>query len=203
MGWYNGDWQTGIPGLPNWFESNTYYSRVYDDFVVPEGGWTVVGAFCNNAVFEFPRVKRAVWDIRRDMSRGKGGKVVASGRAKATSTPVVSRRENPDGSLCRIEVKGLRVQLPPGRYWISVSPEGTGQSFLAATKGANAAGEPPGNNGRTLVNALIRVPIFGMPNAAARSTGNTHFEEAEAVAEYGKVGLGKDFSQGVIVLAPR
>ena len=42
IGWYNGDWQSGIPGQANWYLSNLSFSRVYDDFVVPKGGWTVV-----------------------------------------------------------------------------------------------------------------------------------------------------------------
>src|SRR5215471_12726294 len=38
VGWYGGDWQSGIPGVANRYTSAKDYSRVYDDFVVPEPG---------------------------------------------------------------------------------------------------------------------------------------------------------------------
>ena len=50
-GWYNGDWQIAIGGMANWYVSDTQFGRTYDDFVVPNGGWTVVGVFSNNSLY--------------------------------------------------------------------------------------------------------------------------------------------------------
>jgi hypothetical protein len=58
-------------------ESEAHFSRVYDDFVVPAGGWTVLGMFSHNRM-DFSGVTAAAWEIRRDMAPGKGGKKVAS-----------------------------------------------------------------------------------------------------------------------------
>src|SRR5215467_5984431 len=48
VGWYNGNWQMGIPGQSNWYSSESEFGRVYDDFVVPDGGWTVTSVFAHN-----------------------------------------------------------------------------------------------------------------------------------------------------------
>ena len=200
VGWYNGDWQQGIPGLPNWYRSGLLFARVYDDFVVPDGGWNVVGVFSYNSLSAFPAVQKASWEIRRDMAPGHGGKVVAAGKGRASQTAVEALR-NPENSLYRIEVAGLHVRLEAGRYWLSVSPVGTGESFLCATKGSNSVGDPRGNNGGALVYA-----VFGrrraMPGAWA-SAQAIQFEDAEAVGAYGQMGIGKDFSQGVLIAPPR
>lgn len=45
VGWYNGDWRAAIPGMNNFYVSGTQFGRTYDDFVVPDGGWTVTGVF--------------------------------------------------------------------------------------------------------------------------------------------------------------
>src|SRR5258708_21827992 len=92
VGWYNGDWQSGIPGLLNWYASKHEYARVYDDFVVPDGGWTVVGAFSNNVMYNFPDVTEASWAIRGKMASGKGGKLIASGVSQASVRPASGMR---------------------------------------------------------------------------------------------------------------
>src|SRR5215471_11003047 len=144
VGWYNGDWQSGIPGLSNWYLSEREFARVYDDFTVPAGGWTVTGVFSNDHM-DFESVTEASWQIRSGMSAGSDGTVVASGvnRARATRIPG-------PGTLVeyRIQVSGLAVQLPPGRYWLSVAPVGKGKCYASATVGRNAVGEPRGNNGQ-------------------------------------------------------
>jgi hypothetical protein len=69
VGWYNGDWQSGIPGLANWYVSKDESARVYDDFVVPEGGWTVVGVFSNSRM-NISEVTGASWgDPQRSVGR--------------------------------------------------------------------------------------------------------------------------------------
>src|SRR5262245_48192059 len=81
VGWYNGDWQSGI-GLSwaNWYTSGSQFARVYDDFVVPASGWTVAGVFSNNTLSQnAAAITQAAWEIRLGMEPGFGGGVVASG----------------------------------------------------------------------------------------------------------------------------
>jgi hypothetical protein len=188
VGWYNGNWQSGVRGLGNWMLSGSNYSRVYDDFVVPEGGWTVVSVFSQNRM-NFSPVTKASWEIRRDMAPGKGGKKVAAGKGRASQIPIAGQGPYPNDSMAgyRIQVDGLKVRLAPGRYWLSVTPivpAGT-RSFANATKGRNAQGDPPGNNG----GALVRTPKFG-------------YEDAWSVSTPGQQGIARDFSQGVIIAPP-
>jgi len=186
IGWYNGDWQPGIPGQPNWFFSGSQFSRVYDDFVVPEGGWTVVAVFSDNSM-NFFGVTKAAWEIRRDMAPGKGGKQVASGMSRAAQIPIPGQgRPGADSIGYRIQVERLHVRLAPGRYWLSVAPVviGKGLSYAHSTLGRNAIGEPPGNNGRT----LVLKPTLGV-----------RFADAAEISPPGKYGKAHDFSQGVII----
>jgi hypothetical protein len=182
VGWYNGDWQSGVPGLSNWYVSSTDFARVYDDFNVPDGGWTVVSVFSNNGLYEFPPVRQASWEIRSEMAPGKGGRLIASGMKAATETPVTTF--NPDGSQFRIQVDGLHVRLPPGRYWLSVTPVGQGKAYVNATRGAHAIGEPAGNNGAALFTSIGAGLLY---------------QPAESIGRGGQLGFGKDFSQGVII----
>jgi hypothetical protein len=54
VGWYNGEWRSGIPGPPNWCANANSFIRVYDEFQVPDGGWTVVGVFTESAQLALP-----------------------------------------------------------------------------------------------------------------------------------------------------
>jgi len=190
-GWYNGDWQPGLPSQPNWFFKEGEFSRVYDDFVVPPGGWTVVGVFSNNHM-DFSGVTKAAWEIRRDMAPGKGGKKVASGLSRATQVPIPDEGPSPGDPSAgyRIQVDGLHVRLAPGRYWLSVAPVGRGGSvrggqwYADATLGKNALGDPPGNNGR----ALVTKTTFGI-----------RFADAGSLSPPGRFGKAQGFSQGVII----
>lgn len=186
VGWYNGDWQSGIPGLDNWYMARDEFSRAYDDFVVPEGGWTVVGVFSDNRM-DFQGVTQASWVIRQGMSPYSGGKVVASGLSSATQTVIPGNGPFPRDPLIgyRIQVNGLRVPLAPGTYWLSVAPLGEGKSYVSATRGRKAVGNPPGNNG---------MAFFDF------SPGDSRFEPAEETGARGQLGVSHDFSQGVLIL---
>jgi hypothetical protein len=82
VGWYNGDCQSGIPAQDNWFLSNQQFSRTYDSFVVPGGGWTVAAVFSINSI-PLSGITEGVWEIRSGVSAGNGGVVIASGRSPA------------------------------------------------------------------------------------------------------------------------
>ena len=183
VGWYNGDWQSGMPGAMNWYRWTRDFRRVYDDFVVPQGGWTVVGVFSDNQM-DFNGVTEASWEIRSGMLPGVGGNLIASGVSPATQT-FLGRFPKDTLSGYRIQVDGLKVSLKPGKYWLNVAPVVDGQCYLRATLGNKAVGEPPGNNGLAYI---------------GRSGSPTLFLEAETTGTRGQIGVGKDFSQGVIIL---
>jgi hypothetical protein len=87
IGWYNGEWQPGMPGPGTWYLGPDNFRRAYDEFEVPPEGWTVVGVFSENALYVFPWVTHAHWEIRRGMSPGHGGKVVAHGLSQVSLRP--------------------------------------------------------------------------------------------------------------------
>ena len=182
IGWYNGEWPSGIPSLPNKWISATEFSRIYDDFEVPAGGWTVVAVFSDNKLDG--KISKASWEIRTGMGPGNGGKEVAAGVGQAVQVELTNNGEFRKGVKLgyRIQVSGLNVRLEPGRYWLSVTPVTKNNSILNATLGKNAVGNPPGSNGQAL---------YLHAGEAVVST--------LAVAPRGQFGQGKDFSQGVIV----
>ena len=174
VGWYNGERQLGIPGYANWYVSSSINARIYDDFVVPDGGWMVAAVFSNNSLYNAPPVSEACWEIRSGVSASVPGNLIATGIGPATQT------FSADTNDFRIQVNGLKVALAPGRYWLSVAPIGPtgGQSFVSATIGVNGAGDPRGNNGGAL---------------------NADFAP---VTSTGQGGSSSDFSQGLMISGP-
>ena len=175
VGWYNGERQIGIPGYANWYASSSNNARVFDDFVVPDGGWMVAAVFSNNSFYNAPPVREACWEIRTGLSEQEpGGSLVATGIASANQTF--------DGKTndYRIQVDGLKVALAPGRYWLSVAPIGPtgGQSFISATIGVNAIGDPRQNSAGAM---------------------NSDFAP---ITSNGPGGTSKEFSQGLLISGP-
>ena len=188
IGWYNGDWQSGIPGLSNSYNAPGDFARIYDQFQVPDGGWTIIAVYSDNALYDFPPVTSASWEIRRGMAPGQGGETIASGVAQATQMPdpAVTTPKYPATEASnhfRVLVSGLQVQLPPGRYWLSVAPVGTGKAYASPTLGLNAVGVDQNGPG---------IALFDRPSGP-------RFAIAEAVARAGQMGITRHFSQGVIV----
>ncbi len=157
--WYNGDFN-GVNGLAN--ENNDSLSAgpiasVYDDFIVPSGpAWNVTSVFSDNLLNT--NVTGATWEIRQGVAEGTGGTLIASGM---TMTPVVTLtgRSGFGFNEFMVEVIGLNVSLPPGTYWLNVTPIGdlTGRSFDSTTSGANCVGMPCGND----LNAFFNSAFFG------------------------------------------
>jgi hypothetical protein len=177
VGWYNGDRQFGIPGVQNWYLSASQLARVYDNFVVPDGGWIVAGVFSNIVPNNTFAATQAAWEIRSYLAADSAGTLVASGVSAATVT------FNPALSVYRIEVDGLQVALAPGHYWLNVAPVGPGATewYVAATLGTNAVGNPPGNDGGALY---------------LSSANNMNFM---SMSTSGPAGTSADFSQGVLI----
>ena len=83
----------------------------------------------------------------------------------------------------RVQVEGLRLRLPAGRYWLNVAPVVGGQVFLCATSGAHAVTLEPGSFGRALFH----------------SSGGAAYVPAESAALAGQMGTATHFSQGVLI----
>lgn len=159
--WYNGDFN-GVNGLSN--EQDTSlgageYAHTYDDFLVSNAnGWDVTSVFSNN--LSSTNVTGATWEIRQSLSAGNGGTVIAQGM---TATPIITPTLRTGFGFVEytVEVTGLSIHLPAdtNHYWLNVTPIGdlTGRSFVSSTSGANAVGQPPGNN----QNAFFDSPFFG------------------------------------------
>jgi hypothetical protein len=187
--WYNGDmnrvdaWTNGTyvdgPG--------TYTAKVYDDFVVPAGGWHVTDVWSNNLLDG--TFSQAQWSILSGVVAGIGGTVVASGTGNVT--PVATGRSLFGYNEYTVQVSGLNIDLAPNRYWLNVAPigaaPGTSGFFYAAnttTSGANAVGNPPGNND----NAFYDDPNSGFTFATMATV--------EIDLEY-PPGTFSDFSMGI------
>jgi hypothetical protein len=188
VGWYNGEWRSGTPGPPNWYANATSFIRVYDEFQVPEGGWTVVGVFSDNGFPEPRTIVNASWEIRRGLAPGNGGEIVASSVAPVAQgpDPSVTPKKYPAAEIpkhFRIQVDNLHVQLPPGYYWLSVTPVGGDKFHISATLGANAVG-------------LDRT---GLGLALVDSSEGPHFAILESTARSGQSGMAQHCAQGVIV----
>jgi hypothetical protein len=161
--WYNGDF-SGIGNLDNGINTVIGNSLVYDDFMVTGGGWVVTSVWSNNLMSY--STTQASWEIRSGMSDGNGGTLVASGTGPATQTLTGRQYSVPEYT---IQVSGLNVSLAPGTYWLNVSPiaSGSGGSYNSMTSGANAIGQPAGNDGNSLWTSVH----YGYPGYTARYGG--------------------------------
>jgi hypothetical protein len=134
--WYNGDpsGQLLFNGIVP-----TENGSVFDDFQVTNpGGWSIHNAWINGTGFGV--YSTATWSIRSGMASGIAGTVVANGVSPTSTSP------GPDGTTTTT-VSGLSVNLAPGTYWLQLSPNASGATYLSTTEGANAVGTPAGNNG--------------------------------------------------------
>ncbi|MEO8951140.1 MAG: dockerin type I domain-containing protein [Chthoniobacterales bacterium] len=170
--WYNGDFD-GTNGLANEQDDSLgagVFAHTYDDFIVTDAnGWDVTSVLSNN--LEDLNITGATWEIRQGITEGDGGTLIASGM---TTTPIVTATgRNAFGfNEFSIEVPGLTVHLDATgqnpHYFLNVTPIGdgiNGRSFVSTTSGANAVGQPPGNN----QNAFFDSPFFA---AVFTSTAN-------------------------------
>ena len=172
--WYNGDSDGGA--LANEINTEISQALVYDNFIVPTAGWTINTVWSNNLMYI--TVTLASWEIRSGVSSGNGGTLVASGTGAATQTATGS---SPSGHTeYTVQVSGLNVNLGPGTYWLNVTPigSGSGLSYNLTTRGANAVGLPPGNDGNSFFDS-------------------TNFGYTFAPTSEPLLGFSRDFSMGV------
>ncbi|MGH8095566.1 MAG: dockerin type I domain-containing protein [Chthoniobacterales bacterium] len=171
--WYNGDFN-GVNGLSN--EDNTslgsgQFGSVYDDFIISDPtGWDVSAVYSDN--LSNTNITGATWEIRQGVSEGNGGTLIASGM---TVTPIVTATGRSGFGYIeyQVEVTGLSFPtLAAGTYWLNVTPIGdlTGRSFDSTTSGANAIGNPPGND----QNAFFNSNFFGANFTSTANEGQPY-----------------------------
>jgi hypothetical protein len=138
-------------------------SYVYENFIVPDGGWTVVGLFSNNSLGlggGFFEVTEAEWEIRTGLSEGNRGTLIARGRTESHPnmvTPIPIPGWPPE---YEVFATGLNIHLDPGAYWMSLTPAVTtpypalptwDASRILTTSGINGIGTSGGNGSRAFV----------------------------------------------------
>ncbi|MDP1854338.1 MAG: PEP-CTERM sorting domain-containing protein [Candidatus Omnitrophota bacterium] len=146
--WYNGDYRGYLGGgLANEINTSIAQSNVYEDFqVINDDGW-LVNTIWSNDLMSFTGVEQAMWEIRRGVSEGNGGTLIAGGISPATQI-ATGRGVGSWTPEYTIEVTGLSIYLEPDTYWLTVAPIGFGYgySYVSGTNGLNAIGAPVNNN---------------------------------------------------------
>jgi hypothetical protein len=144
--WYNGDFD-GVNGLANEQNTVVFDARTYDDFIVSDsGGWDVTAVFSDNLADT--GITGANYEIRQGVVEGSGGTLLFSGTTAAPNVTATGR--SGFGYIeYQVEIDGLSIHLDPGTYWLNVTPIGdsNGRSFVSTTSGADAVGQPPGDDG--------------------------------------------------------
>jgi hypothetical protein len=144
--WYNGDLD-GREAYFNERDTQAGDAGVYDDFIVPAGGWLIQGVFSNNLARVTPVA--ADWEIRQGVSAGNGGSVVASGTTSSAFTWTPTGRTAFGDPEYTVHVTGLNVALLAGTYWLMVRPADSGVTWsyaVTTTSGAHCVGPPCGND---------------------------------------------------------
>jgi hypothetical protein len=173
--WYNGD-LNGVSGLSNEVNTTITQSYVFDDFIVPAGGWTLTDAFSND-LMNFTASGADV-EIRSGVSAGNGGTLIY-GAYGVADTQTATGRSGFGFTEYTVAVDLPDVYLAAGTYWLAVAPDGPGgRSFISTTSGANCIGTPCGNDG----DSFFESSYFGQ-----------NFENASAQLDASPA----DFSMGV------
>lgn len=148
---YNGDVDTvGLGALNNTVTEAGGGQMVFDDFIVPAGGWDISAVFSNNQVPNIPLPFTATggrWEIWSDLD-GPGQTLVASGSTTTDFSWTSTGRSDffPEYTL---SISDLNVDLAAGTYWLAVSPfiSDSGSAEISSTTGQNAIGDPLGSSG--------------------------------------------------------
>jgi hypothetical protein len=167
---YGGDWD-GRNALANGINTSSGDARVYDD-VRWRSSWSVTELYSDNLMDTGP-ISRANWEVRKGVSRGDAGTVVAGGQNVAATQTVINCGFGWCWYQVKVEVPALT--LPAGHYWINVQPvgNGSGASYQLTTVGANGVGGPLANG-----QAYFDSPYFGYhfaPVGSILGTGTWDF----------------------------
>lgn len=145
--WYSGDFD-GQSGFINRFTSaasSVPAAKMFENFIVADPlGWNVTDIWSNN--FNVPESNEQVdWSIRSNMAPGNAGNILFSGTNSATATPTGrAYQPDPESELLEysIVVSGIDVFLPPGEYWLNVTPYADRDVLISSSSGQNAVGNP-------------------------------------------------------------
>lgn len=153
--WYSGDFdgQSGYINRITTAASSVPAAKMFENFVVADPlGWKVSAVWSNNFNIH-QSIEQVDWSIRADMAQGSGGNVLFSGTSAATVTPT-GRAYQPDDETnlpeYSIIVSGLNVFLPPGEYWLNVTPYADGDVLISSSVGKNSFGAPAANDNNGL-----------------------------------------------------
>jgi len=133
-------------------------TAVYENFIVPEGGWRINAVFVN-AFFNYDS-SGADFEIRSGVSAGNGGTVLFSGFGRP-STQQPTGRSWQGFEERTLTISDLDIELGPGEYWLMVRPItfGCGGGWFlgraGTTSGANGVGGLLGD-GRSYFNGYGR-----------------------------------------------
>jgi hypothetical protein len=145
---YGGDFNPYNPnanGLPNETDNivggNPYGAATYENFTNDQV-WNVTGLYTNNLSMLSPA--SGYWEIRRGVSEGHGGTLVASGTASGGNFSQTATGRSGFGYTEYTDLaSGLNINLASGIYWFTVVPQDPGdneRSFLSNTFGINQIG---------------------------------------------------------------
>ncbi len=197
--WFNGTFNGDIGRSVNNYQNpdGTARQLVFDDFVVPSGGWHIVGFFSYNMEnYLYPNaVAHAHWEIRQGIIApdwtivppyyGSNGNVIAEGTSPA-SWEFIGDAGTSNYAIYKVAVSNLNVNLSEGTYWLAVAPADVTSNpptVLCSTSGDDAVGIPAGDNG----------------NSFAISAGSTYPEDLSAPARFR---VPSDYSLGIVVGTP-
>jgi hypothetical protein len=150
---------------------------VYVPFRVPKGqNWSVTGLAVNLLSTSTAIPSSSTWEIRKGVSQGNGGKVIASGKGSS-----VSAGQFDCGGIAvycfTLLTKRVRASLPSGRYWLSMVPQCNGMGcdaeeiFLA-----DVEDNPPPNHYGPLEpwdDSFFNSNTFGYPFAPTWGSSGT------------------------------
>jgi len=194
---YGGDFDPNNPnanGLANENDAivggNPYGAATYQNFVAPTA-WVIGGLFTNN--LSTMRPTAGYWEIRKGVSEGNGGSLIASGIATGAGfshTPTgrsdFGYTEYQDMVGCSWGNCELNVNIPAGTYWFAVVPESDvpvtakngDRSFNSNTDGLNSIGTQ--TSGRQFFNSAF----FGANFANANNEGVFNIFSSGVVGEF-------------------
>ncbi len=145
---YTGDFDPNNPladSLANENDANVggnpYGAATYENFVVGSGGAWVTGFWTNNLMNIVPQT--AYWELRKGVSEGNGGTIIASGTSVDQVTPTGRSGFGYTEYQNYVDIGSYFIPLDPGTYWYAVvpqAPDQDGRSFNSNTFGLNGHG---------------------------------------------------------------
>jgi hypothetical protein len=141
--WYNGDFD-GSGSLLSERETEVRDARTYDNFRTGRG-WVVNQVF-GNFLTENLRTSRLYFEIRRGVSRGNGGALVAAGTVDIAQNLATGRSSmGMDERHIRGRVGNITL-ADNTEYWLAIAPigDGRGRAYVTITDGNDRgpAGDP-------------------------------------------------------------